>query len=38
MNCFEDGAGFLDLPIQRGGHPRTRPVDRMALDVRDSVA
>jgi hypothetical protein len=35
MNCFEDGAGFLDLP---GGHPRTRPVDRMALDVRDSVA
>ena len=35
---LEDGAGFLDQSIQRGGHPGDRPVDRMALDVTDPVA
>ena len=35
---LEDGAGFLDQSIQRGGHPGDGPVDRMALDVRDPVA
>ena len=35
---LEDGAGFLDQSIQRGGHPGDGPVDRMALDVSDPVA
>ena len=35
---LEDGAGFLDQSIQRGGHPWDCPVDRMALDVTDPVA
>ena len=35
---LEDGAGFLDQPVQRGGHPGDCSVDRMALDVRDPVA
>jgi hypothetical protein len=35
---LEDGAGFLDQSIQRGGHPGDRPVDRMVLDVTDPVA
>ena len=35
---LEHGAGFLDQPIQRGGHPGHGPVDHMALDVADPVA
>jgi len=35
---LEDGAGFLDQSIQCGRHPGHGPVDRMSLDVTDSVA
>ena len=37
---LEDGAGFLDQAIQRGGHPGDGSVDgeHMALDVGDAVA
>ncbi|OIQ72940.1 hypothetical protein GALL_454300 [mine drainage metagenome] len=35
---LEHRAGFLDQTVQRGAHPGQRPVDRVALDVRDAVA
>jgi hypothetical protein len=35
---LEHGAGFLDQPVQRGGHVWDRPMDRVALDVGDPVA
>jgi hypothetical protein len=35
---FEHSAGFLHKPIERGGHPGHRAVDRTALNVRDAVA